>query len=80
MAVSQVGFGYFSGLVSDGFPTLGPESVGVTMYQTDVDKHFVWDGTTWIEKPSGISDAPADTKGYGRKDGEWIEVTNAIFP
>ena len=80
MAVSQVGFGYFSGLVSDGFPTLGPESAGVTMYQTDVDKTFVFDGTVWFERVGGISDAPVDGKGYGRKDGEWIEVTNAIFP
>lgn len=62
-------------------------SVSVTG-TTTIDGVSTWDlgnkiqsnGTTWlrIQSASGLADAPADGKTYGRKDNTWEEVSQTI--
>jgi len=46
---------------------------------TDVIATFVWSGTSWsvfmTQTSDTFGDAPSDGKIYGRKDGQWVEVS-----
>jgi len=36
--------------------------------------NYVWDNQKWKPLPATFTDAPSDTKIYGRKDAAWVEV------
>lgn len=43
----------------------------------DTSKYAHFDGSSWVDEVDneGVPEAPSDGKTYGRKDGEWAEVT-----
>lgn len=60
---------------------LNGESPGTLILdRAEVIATFVWSGTDWsvfiTQTSDAASDAPSDGLTYGRKDGQWVEVTS----
>lgn len=55
---------------------------GWKVYDLDSGLDHQFDGTEWIEliAGSGIADAPSDGSTYARKDGAWVDISDAALP
>lgn len=61
---------------ADAWVLVSPKA-GWRAWIADTSKYAHFDGAAWVDEVDneGIPDAPSDGKTYGRKDGEWAEVT-----
>ena len=80
MSVKAIGFAFYSCLSTDTKPILDSTNNGAMILETDTHLEYTWVDTQWVLNVGGIEEAPENGLVYGRKNAEWVNITNAILP